>query len=267
MKNITVVCIAIMYAGICLAGCEKTNQEKVEDSTRIEETIAKKESNEVENVRHPYVGILDTCMLRVYYPNYSRIDLVCGEVPKKSEDSVILVCAAAYTAKRLDHFEHSNIIGNHVSGGKLYNGAPMKMEKGAKACYRGAFTFYDGKPHFAYDNWNSDFHNATQRGGCGFAQDMMLHQGGIVNHWRDDGSKNQFRALCLIEGKVAIADSKETLPFRDFIQNLINVGATEAIYLDMGGWKHSWYRDENGTANDIFPSPTPYGTNWITFYK
>lgn len=206
------------------------------------------------------VEILDTCGLRIYHPNYSHIDLVCGKMPQKSEDSVILVCAAAYTVKRLDHFEHTNIIGNHVSGGVLHKGAASKS-------YRGAFTFYDGQPHFTYDNWNGDFHQASTKGGCGFAQDMMIHKGGIVNHWREDSSKNQFRALCLIDGKVAVADSKEVLPFRDFIQNLINAGATEAIYLDMGGWKHSWRRDEKGDAVDIYPNPTKYGTNWITFYK
>ncbi len=62
-------------------------------------------------------------------------------------------------------------------------------------------------------------------------------------------------------------DSKEKTHFGDFIYNLNKAGATEAIYLDMGGWKHSWYRDENGEAIDIYPSPTKYGTNWITFYK
>ena len=154
----------------------------------------------------------------------------------------------------------ANIIGNHVSGGKLYNGVPSNT-------YKGAFSYYDDKPHFAYDNWNRDFKQASSKGGCGFAQDMIIHNGGIVNHWRDKKSRNLFRALCLIDGKVAIADSKEEIPLGDFITNLLNAGATEAIYLDMGGWKHSWYRDETGKAVDIYPSPTKYGTNWITFYK
>ena len=47
----------------------------------------------------------------------------------------------------------------------------------------------------------------------------------------------------------------------------IDSGATEAIYLDMGGWKHSRYRDNSGNPIDIQPSPTKYATNWITFYK
>ena len=263
--------MAVMTVAIA-TGCTESKSSQDTDSLPIKPTgsnttIVTTTATQSAATKHTPVEIVDTCNLRIYYPNYSRIDLVCGEMPKKSNDSVILVCVAAYTAKCLDHFDHGNIIGNHVSGGKLYNGAPMNVKKGEKACYRGAFSFYDGKPHFAYDNWNGDFRMAATKGGCGFAQDMMLHKGGIVNHWREDSSRNLFRALCLIDGKVAVADAKEILPFRDFIQNLINAGATEAIYLDMGGWKHSWRRDADGNAIDIHPSPTKYATNWITFYK
>ncbi len=209
----------------------------------------------------PNVEIKDTCMLKIYYPNYSKIDLVCGEMPKKDNDSVILVCAAAYTLKRLDHFDHANIVGNHVSGGKLYKGDSTSKS------YKGAFSFYDGKPHFSHENWNIDFRKAIEKGGCLFAQDMMIHNGGIINHTRGNNDEDIFRAICLIDGKLAVADSKEKTHFGDFIFNLCKAGATEAIYLDMGGWKHSWYRDENGNAIDIYPNPNKYGTNWITFYK
>ena len=96
---------------------------------------------------------------------------------------------------------------------------------------------------------------------------MMIHEGGMVNHSRENNDENLYRALYLINGKLAVADSKEKIPFGVFIINLLNAGTTEAIYLDMGGWKHSWYRDESGKAVDIYPSPTKYGTNWITFYR
>ena len=96
------------------------------------------------NGNEPMVDITDTCMLWIYYPKYSNIDLVCGDIPQKDNDSVILVCAAAYTAKCLNHFDHGNIIGKHVSGGKLYKGANNATKLMGKASYRGAFSFYDG---------------------------------------------------------------------------------------------------------------------------
>lgn len=106
------------------------------------------------------------------------------------------------------------------------------------------------------------------KGRCGFAQEMMIHKSGVVEHTRSDNNSNEFRALCLIDDKLAIADSKGVVKFGDFIQDLKKAGATEALYLDMGtGWNYSWYRDENGNPIEIHSYPTKYATNWITFYK
>ena len=97
---------------------------------------------------------------------------------------------------------------------------------------------------------------------------MMIHKGKEVSHTRSAYNTNEFRALCLIDDKVAIADSNGFMTFGDFIKNLLKAGATEALYLDMGpGWNYSWYRDENGNLIEIHHSPTKYATNWITFYK
>ncbi len=251
-KNI----IWLLVLALAAISCSNKETERASDSINITE-----EFQDSDTKPNPLVDIIDTCMLHIYFPHYSKIDLVCGEMPKKDNDSVILVCAAAYTLKYLDHFDHSNIVGNHVSGGKLYKGDSTSKS------YRGAFSHYDGEPHFSHENWNVDFRKAVEKGGCLFAQDMMLHEGGIVNHSRKNDDEDLLRALCLINGKLAVADSNEKIPFGDFIQNLLQAGATEAIYLDMGGWKHSWYRDASGNPIDIHPSPTKYGTNWITFYK
>lgn len=261
---------------VCLVKVSKIYKELMREKQKSEQILAEIQTtneqllqiiqsdklfNEQSNTsRLGYVNIQDTEKLKIYYPLYSRIDLVCGEMPSKNDDNVILTCAAAFTVKCLDKFSHSNIIGNHVSSGVFYSGAPSKT-------YRGAFSFYDGVSHFAYDNWIDDFNKAASLGGCGFAQDMMIHNGEIVNYWRDDDSKAEFRALCLLKGKVAIIDTKGTLKFGDFVRALKDMNVDEAIYLDMGGWKHSWYRDSNDKPIDIYPNPNKYATNWITFYK
>lgn len=205
--------------------------------------------------------VIDTCNLRLYIPNYSRIDLVCDSMPLKDDESVIMVAEAAFTGKLLDTFKHSNIAGDHVSNGKREKGYPCKRNNGA-------FVWYNGTAYFLHDNYSAAFDVATDNGGCGFAQEMMIHKGKIVSHIRPDYSCNEFRALCLINGKVVIADSKGNVKFGDFISNLLKVGATEALYLDMGfGWNYSWYRDSTGKPVEIHPTPTKYATNWITFYK
>ncbi|MDE5808049.1 MAG: hypothetical protein K2H76_08015 [Muribaculaceae bacterium] len=198
--------------------------------------------------------------LTIYYPQYSKIDLVCGKRPEKNDSNVIFIAEAAFTGELIP-FKHSNIAGDHVSGGK--------REKGYK-CTRntGAFTWYSGTPKFLYSSYSKELDEAARKGGCGFGQEMMIHEGKVVKHKRPDGNVNEFRALCLIDGKVAVADSYGAVRFGDFIDSLLSAGATEALYLDMGpGWNYSWYRNRAGEAVEIHSIPIKYATNWITFYK
>lgn len=58
----------------------------------------------------------------VYQPAYRHVDLVCGVMPSVEEPDVIFCAEAAFTGKLLDEFEHTNIMGPHVSGGVRYNG-------------------------------------------------------------------------------------------------------------------------------------------------
>jgi len=207
------------------------------------------------------VHVVDTLGLRIYYPNYSRIDLVCEEMPSKDDKSVIMFAEAAFTGELLDSFKHLNIAGDHVSGGKRYKGYKCKRNNGA-------FVYYDGTPKFVYRDYSSELDRAVSAGGCGFAQEMMIHKGKEVPYTRKASNANEFRTLCLIDGKLAIADSQGVMKFGDFINNLLKSGATEALYLDMGpGWNYSWYRDASDNPIEIHPVPTKYATNWITFYR
>ena len=100
----------------------------------------------------------------------------------------------------------------------------------------------------------------------GFGQEMIIHQGKLRETIRKDGNVNQFRALCEVDGKLCVIDCKMQMAFGTFKKQLIAYGVKEALYLDMGpGWNHSWYRDEDGNAVDIFPYQHPYCTNWVVF--
>jgi len=182
-------------------------------------------------------------------------------MPSKDADSVIMLAEAAFTGELLDTFKHNNIAGDHVSGGKRYKGYKCNRNNGA-------FVYYDGCAKFVYNSYSTELDNAASAGGCGFAQEMMIHNGKEVPHTRKAANANEFRALCLINDKVAIADSQGVMKFGDFIKNLLKAGATEALYLDMGpGWNYSWYRDAKCNPIEIHPTPIKYATNWITFYK
>lgn len=199
--------------------------------------------------------------LIIYTPYYSSVDLICGTMPSQSDKNVIFCAEAAFTGELLKEFKHSNILGDHVSGGKRYKGTGCKRNTGA-------FVYYDGKWKFLYNDYSKDLDVAAQNGGMGFGQEMMIHEGKRVLTIRKDANKNEFRALCELSGKLCVIDSKGVSSFGDFIQALLNEGVTEAIYLDMGsGWNFSWYRDDSGVPHVIHNHRIIYTTNWITFYS
>lgn len=209
--------------------------------------------------REILVEISDTSNLKIYQPKFSTVDFVTEDIPSKNDSTVIFVAAAAFTAGTLEERAQGEIAGDYVSGGVRGKGYVCKRNNGA-------FVYYSGQPKFIHKNYSVELDRAAENGGCGFAQEMMIHNGHIVPHTRPDDNISEFRALCLINGNLVIADSKGYVKFGDFINNLLHAGATEALYLDMGGWDYSWYRDEHGEPVDIHPEMSGQ-TNWITFYK
>ena len=196
--------------------------------------------------------------LIIYTSDYSTVDLVCGTMPSQQDKNVIFCAEAAFTGELLKEFNHSNILWYHVSGGIRYKRTGCKRNTGA-------FVYYGGKWKFLYKYYSKYLDVAAHNGGMGFGQEMMIHEGKRVQTIRKDANRNEFRALCELNSKLFVIDSKGVSTFGDFIQALLDEGITEAIYIDMGpGWNYSWYRDENGVSHEIHNHKIIYTTNWIT---
>jgi hypothetical protein len=50
------------------------------------------------------VTVEKTATLNVYYPEYTRLDLVCGQMPKAAQKDVEFCCEAAFTGELLEEF-------------------------------------------------------------------------------------------------------------------------------------------------------------------
>lgn len=87
-----------------------------------------------------------TTDLIIYYPQYSNIDLACGQMPQKKDNDVLFCCEAAFTGELLKEFKHSNIAGHHVSGGMFYRGYKCKPNTGG-------FVFYNNQWKFLLHNY------------------------------------------------------------------------------------------------------------------
>ena len=216
-------------------------------------------------MQSPAVMIDDSTVngLIVYYPQYSRIDLVCGTMPSEQDTSVVLCAEAAFTHELLDEFAHTNIDGDHVSGGKRYTGAKCQDNSGAFAW------FSDSTWEFVNGEYSELLDSVAQAGGMGFGQAIIIHDGESIRPlWRD--GVNQYRALCEKDGRLCIVDSRDEVSYERFVALLEQFEPRHALYMDMGaGWNHSWWRDSDGNVHEIHPvaDKSRYCTNWITFYK
>ncbi|MBR1502757.1 MAG: hypothetical protein IJ618_02595 [Prevotella sp.] len=210
------------------------------------------------------VTVETTTNLNVYYPEYSRIDLVCGQMPKAADKSVEFCCEAAFTGELLNEFKHSNIADNHICTGVMKKGYRCKTNTGGFVWGKGKWSFMR-KADFPKDGngWN-----------MGFCQLLIVYNAEA----RPIGSKMRknrtvYRALCEKNGRLCIVESKKVVAYEDFVKYLVEFKVRHALYLDMGGgWNYAWYRDKDGKVKVRFPeskkSPSyKYRTNWITFYS
>ena len=202
--------------------------------------------------------------LNVYYPDYTKIDLVCGQMPKTSQKDVEFCCEAAFTGELLDQFKHTNIADNHICNGEMKKGYRCKANTGG-------FVWGNGKWRFMR---KADYPSTSNGWNMGFCQLLIIKDGSV----RPIGTKmknnrNIYRALCEKKGKLCIIESKKVMTYEFFVKSLNAYKVTHALYLDMGrGWNYAWYRDKDGKVKELFPESKKaasyyFRTNWITFYK
>ena len=191
-----------------------------------------------------------------------QMDMVCGEIPSPDNDSIILAFAGAFTGTEFDK-GHANVAGDHVAGGKRFNGYRCKRNTGA-------FTWSSTSgPQFHYNDYSSALDRAAQERGMGFAQEMMIHDSKAVKTTRPLGNRNVFRALCLdSDNQVALYESQGVVTFGNFIDALLSQGVKEALYTDMGqGWNYCFYRvnQSDKSPKHLHSTSLPYASNFIIF--
>lgn len=196
--------------------------------------------------------------LTIFYPQYKSIDLVYGASSPEEDKKVIFCCPAAFTGETIPEFKHSNIAGHHVSNGKFEKGYACRHNTGA-------FVWYNGKWKFALKNYASEIKKAADSSGMAFAQNMIIHN--FEEQSLVSSSSHQYRALCELDGKLCIIQSNQSIAYRTFVDMLKEAKVKHALYLDMEGWNHSWYRKwKNSEPTFIHNNRHDYYTNWLTFY-
>ena len=210
------------------------------------------------------VTVETTVNFNVYYPEYTKIDLVCGQMPKTSQKDVLFCCEAAFTGELLNEFKHLNIADNHICNGVMKKGYRCRANTGG-------FVWGKGKWKFMR---KADYPSEANGWNMGFCQMLIIKDGGTRPIGaKMKNNKNIYRALCEKDGKLCIIESKKKMTYEFFVKCLSEYKVTHALYLDMGyGWNYAWYRDKKGSVVVLHPeskmAPSyKFRTNWITFYK
>ena len=218
--------------------------------------------------------------LVIYTPHFRDVDLVCGKMPDYQVDTdILLCCEAAFTGELLEEFSHSNIAGNHMSGGVFYQGYDCADNTGEFVSDGRRWTFSllkrkSGDEPFAESLMPNGL-NATDVNErplkMGFGQTMIIYDFKTQPRFRDrlpDG-RYYFRSLCSLNGELCIVDSKQEIRYAEYVELLEKLGVQFALYLDMGsGWNHSWYRKKAGedvTVIHPWIEKCKFTTNWIVF--
>ena len=189
--------------------------------------------------------------LTIYYPQYSSVNLECQSTSPEGDHNAIFACAAAFTDK------NGRVMGDYISHGNMHSGNHSTY---------GCFVWYNGKWEFtSADNAPAALKRAQNAKGMGFRQLRLIHGGDkLINKTQGEWV---FRALCEKDGTLCITQSSRHMTITDFINLMHKAGIQYAIYLDMGGWNHSWYRKyENSKVSYIFKSNHDRYSNWLTFY-
>jgi hypothetical protein len=180
--------------------------------------------------------------LRVYVPLNSTPHLETGYgVADNRQRSILFFQAADVRA------DNGKIVGAFVLHGKPLSWGLSK---------KGYCAIINGQVKVGVADNSPLFEQATEEGGDFFRQYPLVDKGQLVEN--ELKKKAIRRALCELEGHIAVAETGTLESLHDFAQALVDIGADNAIYLvgsDALGW--SVDTEGNGTKMGLWDN-RPY---------
>lgn len=246
------------FIALAIVGCTSANKNSdtlelpIEVSSQVDTMLF------VENVIVDSVPFIKLQMNH----NTSYIAMADSVIPSQADSSIAFCVEAAFTGELLKEFKTTNIGGDYVIDGIFHKGYKCRANTGFLYADKSVFTI-SSSVHCP--EW---IEKAMKNRGTLFQQILMIQNGKNVYHGTPIKPKTQniYRAACIMNnGNFAVIQSKEKLSLSDFIESLIKIGVSDALYLDMGrGWNYGWYLESSKSpAIFLFDYRTPYQTNWL----
>lgn len=198
----------------------------------------------------------------LFWQQTAAVDFVV-ERPSKANEEVLLCIPAAFTVE-----ENNSISGVYGIDGKLHNKNRISHRVG------GMFVIHpNGSVTIEGTNMGhalTDERLKTyEKPGTDCFQQIKIVSNGKAAGFKDK-TLFQRRALMLTEdNRLAVIESRESCTLAQFSADIVELGAFQAAYVDMGAWDEGWYRNAAGEPQIIGlnRSQTKRQSNWVVFLK
>lgn len=199
----------------------------------------------------------------IFYIPENCIAEITNTRPLKTDSSVVLCCAAAFT-----RLENDAIDGLFIMKGQT---VISKINRGLG----GGITIpHDGNVLKCLiqgtemgSKLDSVFIAKIIEDSASYFQQIQLNRDGLPLVFRKDVSRFQRRAVCILNNRAVIAESKHACTLQEFANALDSAGIDNSIYLDMGSWDEGWFRRKNGKIETIglLRTATRRQSNWLVY--
>ncbi|MDP2388583.1 MAG: hypothetical protein Q8M29_19585 [Bacteroidota bacterium] len=196
----------------------------------------------------------------IIYQNTCEMEFV-DKRPAEDDKSIQLCIAAAFT--QLDNYK---IDGAYLCKGKINN------EKGVNHSVGGALKIVNGKASIFPTNKGKlitgKFLKDLSAQKASFFQQIQLVSNGNASSFKDKAHFQRRAIVIFKNGKTAIVECAESLLLANFSNDLVEFGAQNALYTDMGGWDEGFYIDpitKKKVTIGLMKTHTAYQSNWVVF--
>ena len=198
----------------------------------------------------------------IIYQNTSEMDFV-DKRPAEDDKSIQLCIAAAFTQT-----SNYKIDGTYLCKGKISNEKAINHSLGgALKIINGKGTIFPtNKGKLITDKFLKDL--SVQK--ASFFQQIQLISNGKAPSFKDKAHFQRRAIVIFKNGKTAVVECAESLLLADFSNDLVELGAQNALYTDMGGWDEGFYIDpvsRKKVSIGLMKTHTAYQSNWVVFRK
>jgi hypothetical protein len=234
-----------------------TSKNAVIDSLK---TVIQTKEAEMKWIKRKNPGVIivnqeaSTCAINLFYPFGLKVEIV-DKRPDFNEKTFFGI-AGAYTSKS------GTIDGIFINNGKIINDT-YNNELTGLCIIRNESIIIESS-----DKLNDELiKKVVSDKSSLFQQTLLIKNGLIVDCNLFGNAVNLRRALIKFnDGSYLVGESHRAMSIQEFQIALKEIGAIDAVNLDMGSWSEGWYKRNNGkmSIGDNFLK-TNKQTNWIVY--